>query len=77
MPLPKRKSDLPVGAGRPYDLIEAAELVDRGLALGQTGMYRPMPTGLVGIDQALGGGDRKSTRLNSSHPTTSRMPSSA
>ena len=23
------------------------------------------------------GGDRKSTRLNSSHPTTSRMPSSA
>ena len=25
----------------------------------------------------VGGGDRKSTRLNSSHPTTSRMPSSA
>ena len=25
----------------------------------------------------LGGSDRKSTRLNSSHPTTSRMPSSA
>ena len=24
-----------------------------------------------------GGGDRKSTRLNSSHPTLSRMPSSA
>ena len=24
-----------------------------------------------------GKGDRKSTRLNSSHPTTSRMPSSA
>ena len=27
--------------------------------------------------EALGIGDRKSTRLNSSHPTTSRMPSSA
>ena len=26
---------------------------------------------------AFGNGDRKSTRLNSSHPTTSRMPSSA
>ena len=25
----------------------------------------------------IGAGDRKSTRLNSSHPTTSRMPSSA
>ena len=25
----------------------------------------------------MGLGDRKSTRLNSSHPTTSRMPSSA
>ena len=30
-------------------------------------------TGSLGIDIA----DRKSTRLNSSHPTTSRMPSSA
>ena len=27
--------------------------------------------------RALNSGDRKSTRLNSSHPTTSRMPSSA
>ena len=56
MPLPKRKSDLPVGAGRPFDLTEAAEMLDKNLALGQTGMFRPMPTGLVGIDQALGGG---------------------
>ena len=30
--------------------------------------------GLIGEN---GAGDRKSTRLNSSHPTTSRMPSSA
>ena len=28
-------------------------------------------------EKVLGWGDRKSTRLNSSHPTTSRMPSSA
>ena len=38
---------------------------------------------IMGIEQAtsgqilLDGEDRKSTRLNSSHPTTSRMPSSA
>ena len=34
---------------------------------------------LFGINFAIGvaTGDRKSTRLNSSHPTTSRMPSSA
>ena len=32
-----------------------------------------------GVCSGIGGfgGDRKSTRLNSSHPTTSRMPSSA
>ena len=29
------------------------------------------------VPQVLSKGDRKSTRLNSSHPTTSRMPSSA
>ena len=29
------------------------------------------------IEDNLDEGDRKSTRLNSSHPTTSRMPSSA
>ncbi len=56
LPRPKRKSDLPVGAGIPYDLSEAAELLDRNLALGQAGMFRPIPTGLAGIDAALGGG---------------------
>lgn len=56
MPRPKRKSDLPVGAGIPYDLSEAAELLDRNLAMGQAGMFRPIPTGLSGIDSALGGG---------------------
>ena len=32
---------------------------------------------LIGIMGLLGVGDRKSTRLNSSHRNTSRMPSSA
>ena len=34
---------------------------------------------LVGeaLDELIGAGDRKSTRLNSSHPLSSRMPSSA
>ena len=41
-----------------------------------------IPTGNLLIDRALGVGgfpcgDRKSTRLNSSHPSISRMPSSA
>ena len=35
------------------------------------------PTGALTLDLALGGGDRKSTRLNSSHVSESRMPSSA
>ena len=30
-----------------------------------------------GDEIKFGGGDRKSTRLNSSHPSSSRMPSSA
>ena len=41
----------------------------------------PMPVYGRGTDEAIysaaGREDRKSTRLNSSHPTTSRMPSSA
>ena len=45
-----------------------------------------IPTGSISLDVALGMGgvpkgriieDRKSTRLNSSHPLSSRMPSSA
>ena len=34
-------------------------------------------TGLAGASAAASLGDRKSTRLNSSHTTVSRMPSSA
>ena len=36
-----------------------------------------LPLGTNGKGLILMSGDRKSTRLNSSHPTTSRMPSSA
>ena len=32
---------------------------------------------VICVDKLTYAGDRKSTRLNSSHPTTSRMPSSA
>ena len=35
------------------------------------------PDLIAGADVGFEQGDRKSTRLNSSHPTTSRMPSSA
>ena len=48
-----------------------------------TGIAMEIPTGLVGLVYARSGLackkglDRKSTRLNSSHTTVSRMPSSA
>ena len=37
----------------------------------------PCAVGGTPLSRWCPGGDRKSTRLNSSHPTTSRMPSSA
>ena len=43
MPRPNRKSDLPVGAGIPFDLSEAAELLDRNLTLGQAGISITCP----------------------------------
>ena len=36
-----------------------------------------VPTSGLQADLLIGAGDRKSTRLNSSHPRLSRMPSSA
>ena len=45
---------------------------------GQIGAVVGMVAGFFGLIPALPvGGDRKSTRLNSSHPSISRMPSSA
>ena len=53
-------------------------LFKRAFDTGRTaGQITVIPTGLAAFvifDAVL---DRKSTRLNSSHPTTSRMPSSA
>ena len=43
------------------------------ITIGLVGLWKPGAR--LGVDFA--GGDRKSTRLNSSHVTTSRMPSSA
>ena len=42
-------------------------------------VHEPLQTGIVAIDAMIpiGRGDRKSTRLNSSHSSVSRMPSSA
>ena len=40
-------------------------------------IYSPNPELRANIGAALAGRDRKSTRLNSSHRCTSRMPSSA
>ena len=42
----------------------------------ETGDYQKGLVNVV-IEIPTGSKDRKSTRLNSSHPTTSRMPSSA
>ena len=39
--------------------------------------YRPTDKMMISVGGAFGNGDRKSTRLNSSHIATSRMPSSA
>ena len=41
------------------------------------GLSKPLITFVLNVMKDLGYKDRKSTRLNSSHPTTSRMPSSA
>lgn len=56
MPKPIPRSILPPGAGIPYDIMETAENLNRNLALEKSDMFRPMPTGLEGIDMALGGG---------------------
>ena len=50
------------------------------VASSATSLFVVVPTGVAGVLRHLRAGtcrDRKSTRLNSSHPTTSRMPSSA
>ena len=46
-------------------------------ALREAGIVRLKPLRRAGERAAVQGADRKSTRLNSSHPVSSRMPSSA
>jgi len=64
-------------------LVLTGETTDKGKAVGKAFIKRePIPEQLWqdhldGKDPALGVIDRKSTRLNSSHPSRSRMPSSA
>ena len=54
-------------------LRELEALAGTGLA----GLFALFFAGIAGDVAGLLQGDRKSTRLNSSHGTTSRMPSSA
>ena len=42
-----------------------------------TQLHQQTSEGLLALLNMFSGGDRKSTRLNSSHPNPSRMPSSA
>ena len=47
------------------------------LFAGMVTIKRGTLTSDLGLAAAIAAGDRKSTRLNSSHPSISRMPSSA
>ena len=62
------------------DLIEN-EIKNDGSILSGDFLYQLLPDGTASFVGYYGNvgefGDRKSTRLNSSHPTTSRMPASA
>ena len=58
------------------ELVEQAK-ADGGVCLGYTCFHIPEVLLNVGQCFSVRLRDRKSTRLNSSHPTTSRMPSSA
>ena len=60
----------------PADETESLATIDRALELGVTFLDTADVYGL-GHNEELVGRDRKSTRLNSSHSSPSRMPSSA
>ena len=82
------KPALPIG-GRPVVVTVVRELAAAGcspvtvvtghLAEQVEALLAPLPYAIRFVRQppGLGSADRKSTRLNSSHVTTSRMPSSA
>ena len=65
-----------IGAGLPIETTAVTVNVVCGSGLNCVNMAAQMiQTG--DADIVVAGGDRKSTRLNSSHPSSSRMPSSA
>ena len=67
--LPPERSEMP--NTHPLLIIGAGPF---GLAVAADALYYGLPVTVVGKPMAL---DRKSTRLNSSHRSLSRMPSSA
>ena len=69
-----------MGAAFGWGLLAASSLVIGAIV----SMLFPIPLRVIGLIMGFGAGvlkpmirDRKSTRLNSSHTATSRMPSSA
>ena len=71
-----RRRGLPVGTGRILTFCRAVAVLDR---LDRDGVYWAGRVAMVARKEDLAAydADRKSTRLNSSHWITSRMPSSA
>ena len=57
-----------------HDILEVADFVGDSFGLAQKAAKAPNAAVMMCGVRFI---DRKSTRLNSSHPTTSRMPSSA
>ena len=65
------------GDGLPLLMIHASPASARGLEPLMEALKTAGVTGPLLAPDTLGNGDRKSTRLNSSHSQQSRMPSSA
>ena len=59
-----------------FELVDASK-VDQNSLEHMQGVLGAVPQSGDRFQVVIGGGDRKSTRLNSSHSTSSRMPSSA
>ena len=79
LPAGTLKVSLAPAFGRDYVLPLLGDFLERYPAVVPDWHFDNRQVELIGegFDAAIGGGDRKSTRLNSSHPSISRMPSSA